>query len=355
MKSTSPKILIKNIATTALILTLSFLASMLFQNIFNVQEHITTVFVFAVFLISLSTEGYIYGLISAVLSMLAINYAFTFPFFAFNFAIPVNLTSAIIMVIVALLTSAITTKLKHHEAIKAESEKEHMRANLLRAVSHDLRTPLTTIYGSSSTLLENRDKLTEQQQNKILEGIKEDSEWLVRMVENLLSITRIDSGMVKIAKSPTVLDELVDSVIIKFKKRYPEQEISLDLPEDIVIIPMDAMLIEQVIVNILENAVQHAKNMTKISLRVFILGGQAIFEIKDNGCGIKHEKLEHIFTGYYDSNTQAADGQKRNTGIGLSVCATIIKAHGGDITAENIKSGGAVFRFTLSTEENEND
>lgn len=354
MKTTSQKSLIKNILITSVILILSFLVSMLFQNIFNVQEHITTVFVFGVFLISLSTEGYLYGLVSAILSMLAINYAFTFPFFALNFTIPVNLTSAIIMVIVSVLTSTITTKLKHHEAMKAESEKEHMRANLLRAVSHDLRTPLTTIYGSSSTLLENKDRLTEQQQNKILEGIKEDSEWLVRMVENLLSITRIDSGMVKIVKNPTVLDELIDSVIIKFKKRYPKQEISIDLPEDIVIIPMDALLIEQVIVNILENAVQHAKNMTKLSLRVFILGGQAIFEIEDDGCGIKSEKLGHIFTGYYASDAESADGQKRNTGIGLSVCATIVKAHGGDITAENIKSGGAVFRFTLSTEENEN-
>ncbi len=343
--------IIKNILNTGIILCLSFFISLLFQNVFNVHEHITTVFVFAVFLISLSTDGYIYGLVSAFVSMLAINYAFTFPFFALNFTIPVNLTSAIIMIIVAVLTSTLTTKLKHHEAMKAESEKEHMRANLLRAVSHDLRTPLTTIYGSSSTLLENHDKLTDKQKTTILQGIKEDSEWLVRMVENLLSITRIDSGKVKIIKSPTVLEELIDSVIIKFKKRYPSQEISLDIPDDIVVIPMDAMLIEQVAINILENAVQHATGMTKLSLRVFVLGNQAIFEIKDNGCGIKKERLEHIFTGYYETANEPADSHKRNSGIGLSVCATIIKAHGGDISADNIKSGGAVFRFTLSMED----
>ena len=283
--------------------------------------------------------------------MIAVNYAFTFPFFSINFMIPVNMISAIIMIVIAILTSTLTTQIKRHEAMKAEGEKERMRANLLRAVSHDLRTPLTTIYGSAATLLENRDTLEEEQQIKILQGIKEDSEWLVRMVENLLSITRIDSGNVKIIKTPIDLEKLIDSVIVKFRKRYPDFDITLDLPEDIVVIPMDAMLIEQVIVNILENAIQHAEGMTELILRVFVLGKQAIFEIKDNGCGISKEKLPYIFSGYYENKEEPSDGQKRNTGIGLSVCKTIIKAHGGDISAENIKGGGAVFRFTLDTEE----
>lgn len=154
--------------------------------------------------------------------MIAVNYAFTFPFFSINFMIPVNMISAIIMIVIAILTSTLTTQIKRHEAMKAEGEKERMRANLLRAVSHDLRTPLTTIYGSAATLLENRDTLEEEQKTKILQGIKEDSEWLVRMVENLLSITRIDSGNVKIIKTPIVLEELIDSVIVKFRKRYPD-------------------------------------------------------------------------------------------------------------------------------------
>ena len=308
-------------------------------------------FLFALFLISLLTNGYVYGIVAAFISMIAVNYAFTFPFFSINFMIPVNMISAIVMIVIAILTSTLTTQIKRHEAMKAEGEKERMRANLLRAVSHDLRTPLTTIYGSAATLLENRDTLEEEQQTKILQGIKEDSEWLVRMVENLLSITRIDSGNVKIIKTPIVLEELIDSVIVKFRKRYPDFDITLDLPEDIVVIPMDAMLIEQVIVNILENAIQHAEGMTELILRVFVLGKQAIFEIKDNGCGISKEKLPYIFSGYYENKEEPSDGQKRNTGIGLSVCKTIIKAHGGDISAENIKGGGAVFRFTLDTEE----
>ncbi len=344
----------KNSLITMLSLTCAFGLSLLFQYIFDVREHITTIFVFAVFLISLFTEGYLYGVFAAFAGTIAVNYAFTFPYFALNFMIPVNLISGIIMIAIAVFTSALTTKLKQHEAMKAEGEKERMRANLLRAVSHDLRTPLTTIYGSSTTLLENSNAMTEEQKRKIVTGIKEDSEWLVRMVENLLSITRIDSGNVKITKTPTVLEELIDSVILKFKKRYPAQQVELEIPDEVVIIPMDAILIEQVVVNILENAVQHAEGMTKLMLRVFTLGNKAIFEVKDNGCGIPAKRMETLFTGYYTREDEVADSQK-NAGIGLSVCATIIKAHGGSIKAENVKTGGAVFRFALETEELSNE
>ena len=341
---------IKDSAITVGLLAAAFAVSLIFQR-YDVEEHTTTVFVFAVFLVSIFTKGYVYGILAAFVGTFAVNYAFTFPYFVLSFTIPVNLISTVVLIVIAVLTSALTTKLKRHEAMKAESEKESMRANLLRAVSHDLRTPLTTIYGSSTTLLENSDAMTQQQKDKILTGIKEDSQWLIRMVENLLSITRIDSGQVKIIKTPTILDELIDSVILKFRKRYPDQKVNLELPEYVVMIPMDAILMEQVMVNILENAVQHAHGMTELTLRVFTLGTTAVFEIADNGCGIDPKRLDTLFTGYYTSEREVADSQKKNAGIGLSVCATIIKAHGGSIKAENLKTGGAVFRFALDTEE----
>lgn len=344
---------LKDILITAAILVSAFFISIVFQNIFEINEHVSTLFAFAVFLISLWTTGYIYGITAAFIGTLAINYAFTFPYFAFNFTIPVNLISAIVMVTIALLTGALTTQIKHQEAIKAESEKERMRANLLRAVSHDIRTPLTTIYGSASTLIEN-EGLTEDQKSKILEGIRQDSVWLVRMVENLLSVTKIDSGRVKIIKTPMVVDELIDSVILKFKKRYPDQNISVSMPDDILIVPMDALLIEQVIVNLLENCVMHAKDFTKIQLRVTESDSKAIFEIEDDGCGIPEEKMPKLFEGYYESKDEIADSKKKNAGIGLSVCATIIKAHGGTITAEN-SSKGALLRFILDIEDNKNE
>lgn len=341
---------IRNCLITVASLIGAFLLSLLFQHIFNVQEHIPTVFIFGVFLTSLLTEGYLYGVAAAFISTFAVNYAFAFPYYAVDFTTPVNLISGAIMMAVAILTGALTTKLKRQETSKAESDKERMRANLLRAVSHDLRTPLTTIYGSSTTLLENSDGMTDDQKADILTGIKEDAEWLIRMVENLLSITRLDGDQVTIVKVPTVLDELIDSVMLKFRKRYPTQPVTLELPDDLVIVPMDAILIEQVLVNILENAVQHAKGMTRLTLRVFTHGKNVIFEIKDNGRGIDPKRLDTLFSGYYTPSNEVADNRK-NAGIGLSVCATIIKAHGGNIKAENSRTGGAIFRFALDKEE----
>ena len=342
---------IKDSALTLIIFATAFGISILLQNVLDISEHVTTLFAFAVFLISLFTDGFWYGIVSTVASVIAINYAFTYPYFNMDFSVPESVFSAIVMLIISLLTSMFTTRLKTWQMLKAEGEKERMRANLLRAVSHDLRTPLTTIYGSSTTLLENNDTLTNEQRVKIITGIKEDSDWLVRMVENLLSVTKIDSGQVKIIKTPTVLEELIDSVMLKFKKRYPTQKVKIELPDDVIIIPMDAILIEQVIINILENAVQHAKGMTTLSLQVSVHDNRAIFEIKDNGCGINPKYLDTLFTGYYTSDNDVVDGQKKNAGIGLSVCSSIIKAHGGTIIAENLESGGAVFRFELDTEE----
>ena len=273
---------IKDPLLTLMIFSAAFAVSLLLQNVLDIAEHVTTLFAFAVFLTSLVTEKFWYGIITTMAAVITINYAFTYPYLEMDFSVIESIFSAIVMLVISLLTSMFTTKLKTWQAIKNESEKERMRANLLRAVSHDLRTPLTTIYGASSSIIENYDKLNDIQKLQMTKGIKEDAEWLTRMVENLLSITRIDSGNVKLSKTPTVLEELIDDAILKFKKRYPDQIVELDIPEDLIIIPMDAILIEQVIVNILENAIHHAKNFTKLSLKVFVIGNKALFEISDN-------------------------------------------------------------------------
>ena len=337
----------KNLIFTIGILVIFFCISLYIEKLFENNSLIPAVFVLAVFLISLLTDGYFCGILASLLSVLALNFAFTFPYFKFNFTIPQNLISAIIMLIITIVSSALTTKIKQQEKMKAESAKEKMRANLLRAVSHDLRTPLTTIYGSSATIIDKYDDLNKNQILQLANGIKEDSQWMVRMVENLLSVTKIDNGNVKIIKNETVLEELIDSVLIRFKKRYDNQSVEVDIPEDFIIIPMDAVLIEQVIVNLLENAVQHAKGMTKLELKVFIMGDKAIFEILDDGCGIPKERMNDIFTGFFEKKDAPVDNQKSCMGIGLNVCASIIKAHEGSITVENRKSGGCIFRFSL--------
>ncbi len=339
------KMILRDLATTGLILSIAFGICMILSWLLNIDEHVSTVYVFAVFLISLLTEGYRWGLVAAFIGIFLVDYAFTVPYFT------IDLLSAIVMFSIATLTSALTLQKRYHQAARNEAEKERMRANLLRAVSHDLRTPLTTIYGSSSALLENKDTLTPLQEHQMLRGIQEDAQWLIRMVENLLSITRIDGTGVSILKTPTALDELLDAVLQKFQKLYPRQKVILSIPDEIVMIPMDAILMEQVLINLLENAVRHGKGMTRLELSVTVADSLATFSIADNGCGISPERLNGLFNGYFDAGKAPADGQKRNTGIGLSVCATIIRAHEGTITAENRVEGGALFRFTLNTEE----
>ncbi len=347
------KKILRDSAVTLLVMAVAFVLCLFLHYVLDIVTLSCAVFVFAVFIVSLLTESMVYGITASVIGMLAVNYAFAFPYFRFDFTIPENIITAVIMIAVTIISSMLSSQIRRQANLRAESEKERMRANLLRAVGHDLRSPLTTIVGSSSAILENPTSFTEAQKLRMLRGIREDAEWLSRMVENLLSVTRLDGGNVQLLKSSTVLDELLDSVLVKFRKRHSEQAVQVDIPDDIVMIPMDAILIEQVLINLLDNAVEHAKDMTKLTLKVFVIDGKAVFEVTDDGCGIPADRIKDVFTGCY-STTVPAD-TKINSGIGLSVCAAIIKAHGGDIRAENNKHGGATFRFTLETEDTDGE
>ena len=214
---------IKDLLLTAGILAACFLCSLVTNRISQTPMLIPMFFVLGVFLISVLTSGYRWGVAASLLSVLAVNFAFTFPYFEFNFSIPLNFFSAVVMLVVAIVTCALTKKITYAEKLKADSEREKMRANLLRAVSHDLRTPLTTIYGSSAMLLENFDRFSVADRRKLLQGIRDDAQWLVGMVENLLSVTRLDNGELRLNKTETVLEELIDTVLVKFRKRCPEQ------------------------------------------------------------------------------------------------------------------------------------
>mgnify|MGYP002224969573 CR=1 FL=1 len=163
------------------------------------------------------------------------------------------------MLVVSIMTSTLTTRIKKQEQLRMESETEKMRATLLRAVSHDLRTPLTSIYGACSTVIENYDSLEKEQKLKLLGEACSDAQWLNRMVENLLSVTRFDGGQVAVQKTPTVLDELIDTVLVRFQKRYPKVPVTTYLPDSFIVIPMDSMLISQVLTNLLENAANGCK------------------------------------------------------------------------------------------------
>ena len=342
---------IQNGLLTIVLLAAALLASLTIDALFETEPLIPLFFMLAVFWVSQLTEGYFWGIASSLFSVLAVNFAFTYPFFAFDFQIVENAVSAVMIMAVSISTCTLTQKIKRSELLRTEFDKEKMRSNLLRAVSHDLRTPLTAIYGASSTIVDNYDALSDEDKLQMLQGIQEDSQWLIRMVENLLSITKIGSAHVSLTKTSVVVEELVGSALSKFQRRYDKQSVELKLPEDLVIISADPILIQQVLVNLLENAVQHARGMTRLRLSVCVQEGNVVFEVADNGCGIPKDRLEGIFTGTSLQSAASADTQKHNMGIGLSVCATIIRAHGGTIYAQPAKPRGMRFGFTLEAEE----
>ena len=335
---------------TAVTLIAVFLLNLFLVERFNTKTMTPMIFVLGVFLVSWRTQGYVFGIAASLISVLAVNWAFTYPYWAFDLISPECISSAVVMLIVSSMTGALTTRLKQQEKLKAEAEKERMRGNLLRAVSHDLRTPLTSIYGSCSAILENYESVSDERKKMLLRDIQTDSQWLNRMVENLLSVTRVDADKVRLSKHSTVLEELIDALLVKFRKHYPDKTVQVEIPEEFISIPMDPVLIEQVLMNLLENAVFHAHGMKNLWLRVELQNKYAVFFVEDDGCGIPDERMQHLFTGLLDSEAPA-DSARSNMGIGLSVCRTIIKAHNGELKAVNRPEGGAKFSFALEMEE----
>ncbi|MDF2685133.1 MAG: histidine kinase [Clostridia bacterium] len=248
-----------------------------------------------------------------------------------------------------------------------ESEKEKMRSNLLRAISHDLRTPLTGILGAGSAILENKN-IESETHDKLLSGIVEDSQWLIRMVENLLSVTKITDGSMKLLKTPEAVEEIVGEAAARVKHKLNSCNITVKVPDELLLVPMDGTLIEQVIINLLENAAKHSVKNSPISLIVKKLDNSAVFEVADSGEGLSEQDLSNLFDGYIIKSKIAnnkiansnADKNKssdsaRGMGIGLSICRSIIKAHDGKIEAEKKADGGTIFRFILPIEGEKNN
>ena len=343
---------VADILFTAVTLFAGFLLNLFLVKHFGTKTMTPMIFVLGVFLVSWKTQGYHWGILASLISVLLVNWAFTYPYWAFDLISPECISAAVVMLIVAIMTGTLTTRLKQQEKLKAEAETERMRGNLLRAVSHDLRTPLTSIYGSCSAIIENFDSIPREKQLLLLKDIREDSQWLNRMVENLLSVTRVDADTLRLSKQSVVLEELVDSLLIKFHKHYPAQDVEVIMPEEFVSIPVDPVLIEQVLMNLLENAVFHAQGMEHLWLKITKQNHGAVFSVEDDGCGISPERMKHLFSSAMDRGP-SADSARNNMGIGLSVCRTIIKAHGSELTAGNRPGGGAMFSFVLEMEEND--
>ena len=308
----------------------------------------TSLFILAVAIVSRYTSGYLFGIIASVVGVLCVNYLFTYPFGEFDLSISGYPMTFAVMLLVSVFISTLTTQIKKQEQLRYEAEKDKIRANLLRSVSHDIRTPLTAIIGSSSVLSE-PNTLSLEEQTELARGINRNAIWLLRMTENILSVTRFGNDGVVLDKTDEVVEEIVGSAITRFRKTTGNSiPITVSAPSDIVLAPMDATLIEQVLLNLLENVVQHAKAATAIRIVIEEDPEKVRIQISDNGCGMPRHLLPVLFDGYEAMVGEGAD-RNRRMGIGLAVCRAIIRAHGGEISAENDPSGGAIFQFWLPT------
>ena len=250
-------------------------------------------------------------LFSSVFSVICINFFFTYPFFRLNFTLSGYPVTFIGMLIITLLTTATTSSLLSDDSILSDAEKR-----------------------------------------ELLENIENDSSWLLNMVENLLSVTRINDTVThQVNKTPEIVEEVVAEAVQRLKKRFPSASIIVHVPTDYLLIPMDAILIEQVLINLLENALIHSGSSHSPELTVTDHPDHVTFCVKDFGHGLNPDVIPDIFSGICH-NTGSVDSHK-GMGIGLSICKTIIDAHNGYIEAKN-HTNGALFLFTLPKEEEEN-
>lgn len=309
-------------------------------------------FTLAIALVSRCTHGYIYGMASSLVSVALVNFCFTQPFYRFNFTIYGYPLTFFVMLAVSVIISALTTQIKNQEALRAEAAKQRLRADLLKSVSHDIRTPLTAILGDTSVLLES-EELGREEQRELLTEIQNDAQWLIRMTENILSITRFGAGGAQLEKVEEVAEEVLGIAVVKFRQRYPDVNVNITPPEEILLAPMDATLMVQVFMNIFENAARHGEHTKNIDVSYYVKDGFISFRIADDGEGFPQAMLADPF-GRYDAHlTRPDQGGARSTGTGLTVCKAIVIAHGGSIKAYNQANSGAVVEFGLpmSTEE----
>lgn len=324
------------------------------SNVGTSDTFVPMIFILAVLIVSLTTDGYFYGIVASLASVIGVNYAFTFPYMKLNFSIYGYPVTFVTMLAVSLVISTLTTRAREQEKLRHEAAQAKLRANLLRAISHDLRTPLTSIIGSIDTVINEDEHLSSEERRILLNDAKQDAEWLVRMVENLLSITRIGgTEQTHIEKSPELVEEILGECIANFKKHYPSTNLKVNIPDEPLLVEVDAMLIEQVIMNLLDNAEKHAKGMTELGLDVTRRGKWTYFAVSDNGEGIDPAIIPILFRGQIDPENGKTYDSNRFRGIGLAACQAIISAHGGTIGAVNRPEGGAVFEFALPVEEDE--
>ena len=229
-----------------------------------------------------------------------------------------------------------------------QAQKEQLRANLLRTISHDLRTPLTGISGNAHVLLQNN--LPPEKCMQLYADIYDEAQWLIKLVENLLSVTRIEDGTMQLNMAPELVDEVIAEALKHLSRKSAEHTITFLRGDELLLASMDTRLIIQVVINIIDNAIKYTPNGSIIEISAVNKDGMVEVSVADNGPGIEKEAKEKLFDMFYTANATVSDSH-RGLGLGLSLCKSIITAHGGTITVTDNQPSGSIFRFTLPAKE----
>ena len=240
--------------------------------------------------------------------------------------------------------------MREKQKAEAQANQEALRANLLRAISHDLRTPLTSISGNASILMERADQLDPGKRQSLFTAIYDDAMWLFNLVENLLSITKIEGSRVHMNIEPELLEDIFAEALTHLDRNAVKHHIRTELTDDMLMADMDARLMVQVVINIVNNAIKYTPEGSHITLSGRRSHHLIVVEIADDGPGIPDEAKEKLFDMFYTANNERGDG-RRGLGLGLSLCKSIVTAHGGTIEAIDNHPQGAIFRFTLRASE----
>ena len=239
---------------------------------------------------------------------------------------------------------------KEKEMAAVLAKNEQLRANLLRAISHDLRTPLTAISGNAENVLKNYEKLDADMREQIFKEIFYDSQWLIGIVENLLSVTRIEEGRMNFNMSIQLMDEIISEALTHIRQKRNRHDIEVCCGDELLLAKMDAKLIVQVIINLVENAIKYTPYGTSIRIVARKEEEAVAVSVMDNGPGIPKEIKPRVFDMFYTGENMVADS-RRSLGLGLALCKSIINAHGGEITLTDNQPHGCNFTFTLPLEE----
>ena len=349
--------ILKESAICLIVLTVATLAGYAFKMFRLTDTDIIMLYIIAVLVISIITSRMVYCLISPAVCVVLFNFFFTYPefsLFAHAAGYPVTFVT---MFITAFIAGSLANKLKRNMLIAKQNAKEkeeaallaqneQLRANMLRSISHDLRTPLTSISGNASTLISAGYTLDEPAKQQIYTDIYSESMWLIELVENLLYATRIEDGKMQLSISVEILDDLVLESVKHIRRSHPKRSIEVEMRDEIVPVMADANLIVQVIINLLDNAVKYSEDDTPVTISMRKEGDFAVVAVADVGHGIPDPEKDKIFEMFYTCGNRSYDS-RRSLGLGLSLCKSIVDSHGGAITVRDNQPKGTVVSFTL--------